>query len=289
MSGMEYASRVSVFRDRIAQVVSKSNLNHSQFAKSIGVDRSTLSQLLSENDLRLPRADTLASIAEHCNVSVDWLLGITDTGSPNTQLLTGPLELEQYCESNLETRLIQWYIESQHYKVRYIPSTLPDFMKLEQVVACEFRRYGMGKIDQSIRESQFLLAQLRNGKSEMEACMSLQDLRSFAYAQGVWGDVPVAVRQQQLRHMIRLNQELYPRFRWYLFDGRIMYTAAFSIFGPLRAVVFLGQHFLVLNSAKHVRLLTRRFEDLIRHAIVHPHDINATLKQLLDEIDVNEQ
>ena len=289
MSGMEYASRVSVFRDRIAQVVSKSNLNHSQFAKSIGVDRSTLSQLLSENDLRLPRADTLASIAEHCNVSVDWLLGITDTGSPNTQLLTGPLELEQYCESNLETRLIQWYIEAQHYKVRYIPSTLPDFMKLEQVVACEFRRYGMGKIDQSIRESQFLLAQLRNGKSEMEACMSLQDLQSFAYAQGVWGDVPVAVRQQQLRHMIRLNQELYPRFRWHLFDGRIMYTAAFSIFGPLRAVVFLGQHFLVLNSAKHVRLLTRRFEDLIRHAIVHPHDINATLKQLLDEIDVNEQ
>ena len=119
--------------------------------------------------------------------------------------------------------------------------------------------------------------------------MSLQDLHSFAHAQGVWGDVPVVVRQQQLRHMIKLNQELYPRFRWYLFDGRKMYTAAFSIFGPLRAVVFLGQHFLVLNSAKHVRLLTRRFEDLIRHAMVHPHDINATLKQLLNEIAENEQ
>ena len=285
---MDYASRVAVFRDRITQVMSKSNLNHSQFAKSIGVDRSTLSQLLSENALRLPRADTLASIAEHCNVSVDWLLGITDTGSLSTQLLTGPLELEQYCESNLETRLIQWYTEAQHYKVRYIPTTLPDFMKLEQVVACEYQRYGAGKIDQSIRESQFLLAQLRNGKSEMECCMSLQDLQSFARGQSVWGDVPLATRQQQLRHMIKLNQELYPRFRWYLFDGRKMYTAAFTIFGPLRAVVFLGQHFLVLNSAKHVQLLTRRFEDLIRHALVHPHDINTTLKQLLDEIAPDE-
>ena len=285
---MDYASRVVLFRDRITQVMNKSNLNHSQFAKSIGVDRSTLSQLLSENDLRLPRADTLASIAEYCNVSVDWLLGITDTGSLNTQLLTGPLELEQYCESNLETRLIQWYIEAQHYKVRYIPSTLPDFMKLEQVLGFEFQRYGVGKIDQSIRESQFLLAQLRNGKSEMETCMSLQDLQSFAHGQGVWEDVPVTIRQQQLRYMIKLNQELYPRFRWYLFDGRKMYTAAFSIFGPLRAVLFLGQHFLVLNSVKHVQLLTRRFEDLVRHAVVHPHDINATLKQLLKEIDKHE-
>jgi transcriptional regulator with XRE-family HTH domain len=285
---MDYASRVVIFRDRITQVMSKNNLNHSQFAKSIGVDRSTLSQLLSENDLRLPRADTLASIAENCNVSVDWLLGITDTGSLNTQLLTGPLEFEQYCESNPETRLIQWYSEAQHYKVRYTPSTLPDFMKLEQVVACEFQRYGVGKIDQSIRESQFLLAQLRDGKSEMETCMSLQDLQSFARGQGVWEDVPIAIRQQQLRHMRILNQELYPRFRWYLFDGRKMYTAAFTVFGPLRAVVFLGQHFLVLNSAKHVRLLTRRFEDLIRHAMVHPHNINTMLKQLLDEIATHE-
>jgi len=151
-------------------------------------------------------------------------------------------------------------------------------------VGFEFQRYGVGKIDQSIRESQFLLAQLRNGKSEMETCMSLQDLQSFARGQGVWEDVPVAIRRQQLQHMIKLNQELYPRFRWYLFDGRKMYTAAFSIFGPLRAVLFLGQHFLVLNSVKHVQLLTRRFEDLVRHAMVHPHDINTTLKQLLNEI-----
>ncbi len=282
---MDYASRVKLFRARVAEVMSRSEFNSSQFAKSIGVDRSTLSQLLSENSLRLPRADTLASIAEHHNVSVDWLLGITDTGSLDTQVLTGPLELERYSDSSLETRLIQWYIEAQHYKVRYIPSTLPDFMKLEQVVACEFQRYGAGKIDQSIRESQFLLSQLRNGKSEMETCMSLQDLQGFARGQGVWADVPIAVRQQQLRHMIKLNQELYPRFRWYLFDGRNLYTAAFTIFGPLRAVVFLGQHFLVLNGAKHVRLFTRRFDDLICHTLVYPQEINNTLKQLLDDLD----
>ena len=85
--GMNYAQRVKLFRDRVGQIIRQRKLNYSQFAKSIGVDRSTLSQLLSENDLRLPRADTLASIAEHYQISVDWLLGLTDEGSLDTELV----------------------------------------------------------------------------------------------------------------------------------------------------------------------------------------------------------
>lgn len=45
-------------------VIAQSNLNHSRFARSIGIDRSTLSQLLPPSSLRPLRTDTLAVIAE---------------------------------------------------------------------------------------------------------------------------------------------------------------------------------------------------------------------------------
>lgn len=281
---MNYAQRVKLFRDRVGQIISQHQLNYSQFAKSIGVDRSTLSQLLSENDLRLPRADTLASIAEQYQLSVDWLLGLTDEGSLDTELVARTPELERYKEADFNSRLTRWYQESLHYKLRYIPSSIPDFMKIESVASAEFLRFGVGEIDKSIRESNILLSQLREGKSEMEVCQSLQEIEIFARGQGAWSDISTAARQQQLKRMIEMNEELYPRFRWFLYDGRKIYTAPFTIFGPLRAVVFLGQHFLVLNSAEHIQLFTQRFDELIRHTIVHPHDIGTRLKSLLDEI-----
>ena len=281
---MKYAQRVALFRDRVGQIIRQHDLNYSQFANSIGVDRSTLSQLLSENNLRLPRADTLASIAEHYQLSVDWLLGLTDEGSLDTELVARTPELERYKEANFDSRLIRWYQESQHYKVRYIPSSIPDFMKLESVARAEFKRYGVGELDQSIRESNILLSQLREGKSEMEVCQSLQEIEIFARGQGTWSVISADDRRRQLAKMIEFNEELYPRFRWFLYDGREIYNAPFTIFGPLRAVVFLGQQFLVLNSAEHIQLFTQRFDELIRHTVVHPHDINTTLQKWLDEI-----
>lgn len=281
---MNYTQRVNLFRDRVGQIISQHNLNYSQFAKSISVDRSTLSQLLSENNLRLPRADTLASIAERYQISVDWLLGLTDEGSLDTELVARTPELERYKEANFESRLVRWYQESQHYKLRYIPSSIPDFMKIGAVANAEYQRYGVGEIDQSIRESNILLAQLREGKSEMEVCQSMQEIEIFARGQGAWSDISAAVRKQQLSKMIDMNEALYPRFRWFLYDSRKIYTAPFTIFGPLRAVVFLGQHFLVLNSAEHIQLFTQRFDELIRHTVVHPHDINTKLQTLKNEI-----
>ncbi|MDX1737902.1 MAG: helix-turn-helix transcriptional regulator, partial [Alphaproteobacteria bacterium] len=44
--------------------------NLSQFAKSIGIDRSALSQFLASDSTRLPRAETLCTIAAECNISL---------------------------------------------------------------------------------------------------------------------------------------------------------------------------------------------------------------------------
>ena len=52
-----------------------------------------------------------------------------------------------YFEKNLE-----WHREACGYKIRYVPTTLPDLLKTEAVAEYEFNRYGAGKVDQSVRE-----------------------------------------------------------------------------------------------------------------------------------------
>ena len=281
---MKYRERVEIFRERIGEVIAGSGLNHSKFATSIGVDRSTLSQLLSESNLRLPRADTIASIAEKYQVSVDWLLGLTTHGTLAADVLSEPLEFEDFSDSTANQKLLQWHQEASNYKIRYIPATLPDLCKTERVATYEFKRYGLGKTDQSIRDTHVLLIQQRREESEMEVCQSIQDVQGFALGEGIWSDLSRESRLEQLEHMKNLVEELYPRFRWFLFDSREIYSAAFTLFGPMRAVIFIGQAYLVLNGTEHIRFFSRRFDELIRNAVIQPNEIAGFLDKLIKKI-----
>lgn len=279
---MKLQERVALFQDRLQQVIAASGLNRSAFSASIAVDRSTLSQLLATDNVRLPRADTIASIAEVYQVSIDWLLGLTQQGALAANILPEQFEVDDYSTTIFEKNL-EWHREASGYKVRYIPTTLPDLLKTEAIAEHEFNRYGSGKVDQSVRDNHLRLLQQRHPGSELETCMSIQSLETFARGQGVWQGLPVADRREQLQRMIELNDELYPGFRWFLFDGKQSYSSSFTIFGPMRATLFLGHLYVIVNSLEHIRKLIERFDDLIRIAIVHPHEIQKTLAALLKQ------
>ena len=279
---MKLQERVTLFQQRLQQVITQSGLNRSSFATSISVDRSTLSQLLSPQNVRLPRADTVASIAEIHQVSIDWLLGLTQQDPLAANIMPEVLEVDDYSTSIFD-KYLEWHRQASGYKIRYVPTTLPDLLKTEAVAEYEFNRYGTGKVDQSVRDNQLLLLQQRHPGSELETCQSLQSLRSFALGQGIWQGLAVESRRQQLQRMIELSDELYPGFRWFLYDGKETYSSSFTIFGPLRATLFLGHLYVVVNSIEHIRKLTERFDDLIRIAIVHPHEIHQILERLVEE------
>ncbi len=279
---MKLQERVTLFQQRLKQVITQSELNRSSFATSISVDRSTLSQLLCVDNVRLPRADTIASIGEKHQVSIDWLLGLTQQGSLEANLMPEAFSVDDY-STTASDKMLEWHREATGYKVRYVPTTLPDLLKTEAVAEYEFNRYGSGKVDQTVRDNQLLLLQQRHPGSELETCVSIQSLRSFALGQGIWQGLAPDQRRAQLERMIELNDELYPSFRWFLYDGKETYSCSFTIFGPLRATLFLGHLYIVINSIEHIRKLTERFDDLIRIAVVHPHEIEKTLEDLIDE------
>ena len=84
--------------------------------------------------------------------------------------------------------------------------------------------------------------------------------------------------------MIRLAEELYPTLRIYLFDGLTHFSAPYTVFGPMRAAVYIGQLYFVINTQEHVRVLTRHFDDLIRAATVQANEVATFLSGLRAEI-----
>ena len=275
---------VSVFRERLASLIERSNLSQSRFATEAGLDRSTLSQLLSETNVRLPRVETLARIATQNNVSVDWLIGLTQTDQLGTEILR-QLEIAPGERSDADELLARWHREAVGYKIRYVPMSLPDLLKTPTVIEYEFRSSRTTSPEVRKEEAEERLAYSRRPETDMETCTSFQLLEQFAGGTGTWSGLPAQVRRDQMDRMADLVDELYPTFRWFLFDGREHYAAAYTIFGPLKAAVYMGRMFFVFNSTEHIRVLTRHFDNLIREAVIQPNECGSHIRRIAQDIE----
>ena len=78
----EHLKRVDVFRERLEASVRRSGLSRTEYAARAGIDRTTLTQLLSPANRRLPRLDTLLGIANAHNESIDWLAELNSSTWP---------------------------------------------------------------------------------------------------------------------------------------------------------------------------------------------------------------
>ena len=267
------------FQERLGKVIRDSGLNQSEFAAAVGLDRSTLSQLLSSSNRRLPRVETLVSIAEQQQSSLDWLIGLSNVGPMQAEMMDEQMSFAKNALAHNDERLIGWLKDAVGYKIRYVPSTIPDLLKTDEVIRFEMSDFVATTPEQLIETASARLAWTRGPETDFECCNSIQAVESFARGVGIWRHLELKSRLAQIDRMIELCSELYPTLRWFLFDGRERYAAPVTIFGPLRAALYLGQMYLVLTSTEHVRTLTAQFDDLIRGAVVQPPDIPAFLKE----------
>jgi transcriptional regulator with XRE-family HTH domain len=268
---MDKRDLAGLFQQRLKILLSRSGLSQSAFAASVGIDRSALSQLLAGQSTRLPRVETMLNIAEGHAVSLDWLLGLSqDEGI--TGGLTPSLEIEAaQGELNNQTLLVKWHEEAAGTKIRYVPQRLPDLVRTRDVIAYETGFVHRNPATQ-INETLFRLDYNRQPGTDMEVCMPMQTLSEFAAGAGIWADLPRGVRQVQLSRMGDLIDELYPSFRVYLFDARERFSVPYTVFGPYRAAIFVGQMYLVLNAKESVLSMQRHFDGLIRVAQVNAHE-----------------
>ena len=272
------------FRERLETVIAESGMSRSAFATEAGMDRSTLSQLLSASNDRLPRVETLAAIAARWQVSIDWLLGLSQQGQLGADIMEEQISIRRDALSAADEMLLDWHREAIGYKIRYVPSSIPDLLRTEDVARYELGYFATSRPEQAIEKAAVRLAYQRRPETDMEACSSLQSISGFARGEGIWRGLDRDARRRQLDHMIELVEELYPTFRWFLFDGLQRFTIPVTIFGPLRAAVYVGQMYIVFNSTEHIRTLTQHFDDLIRGAVIQPTDVPTYLRTLKDEL-----
>lgn len=246
------------------------------------MDRSTLSQLLSRDNDRLPRAETVIAIARAEQVSCDWLLGLAQDRQEGTELIRKDMEIESGAGSPMDERLARWHKEATGYKIRYIPTTLPDLLKTEEVIRYECPdvkevRLSVGQVSSRLRYS-------RQPETEMEVCCAAQTLETFARGESVWRGLDRRARRAQIDRMVKLTEELYPRFRWSLYDGLSHFSVPVTVFGPQRAVVYVGKLYFVFNMTDHIRVLASHFDGLVKEAVTQPTDMPAFLRELLREV-----
>jgi transcriptional regulator with XRE-family HTH domain len=269
-----------VFRDRLKLLLQRSDQNQSEFAAAVGIDRSALSQLLSGASTRLPRAETLLNIAAENKVSLDWLLGLSQD-----EVLTGEiresLEIEEGASDRNHTLLARWHAEAAGTKIRYVPAGIPDLLRTEALIEYEADISNRSR-ERQADETQYRIEYNRRPETDMEVCMPRHTLDIFARGLGVWSGFPEDERRAQLRHMAELLDDLYPTFRLFLYDGRLRYSVPYTIFGPYRAAIYVGDMYLVLNATEPIRTLTRHFDNLIRAADVNAHEMAAHARKLAE-------
>jgi transcriptional regulator with XRE-family HTH domain len=276
-------STVEIFRQRLKELIASTGHTRARFAELSGLDRSTLSQLLSEENVRLPRGETIARIATCYGASVDWLLGLSQQSAITADVVSTPV-VAQGADDPADERLKRWLEEAGGAKIRYVPATIPDQVKTEAVIAYESRRQDQGSALVMAETSRLRIEHAQQPESEIEVCSSRQSLELFAKGEGTWKQLPQRDRRRQLEHMAAFVAEAYPAYRWFLYDGRERYAAPYTVFGQKRAAVYMGSMYLVFTSTEHIRELTRHFDDLIRHAVVQPNETASFISRLARDI-----
>jgi transcriptional regulator with XRE-family HTH domain len=269
------------FQQRLRDVLTRSELSQTDFARAASIDRSTLSQLLAAGADRLPRVESIVAIAQIGNVSLDWLLGLSQADRIVAGVVEESLQIERDAPSPLDDRLLRWHTEAAGYRIRHIPTTFPDLLKTEAVIEDEYGPNAALGPRRRMEITQTRLTYLRQPETEIECCTPVQTLEALARGEDIWRALPVAVRRAQIEQIIALCDELYPRFRLFLYDRKKLFSVPLTVFGPMRAAIYLGQTYFVFHSTDHIRALIRHFDQIVRGASVQPNEIMRFLQSLL--------
>jgi len=277
---MDKRDRALLFRARLAEAMQARLSSQSGLARAVGVDRSTISQLLSRDTARLPNAHVVAECAAALGVSGDWLLGLSDRRESAADLLAASMQLAEAPRALVDEQIFAWHREAAGYKIRHVPAALPDMLKTEEMLRWEYTPHLGRTTDQAIGASRDRLDWMRGSGSDYEIAIPIFEAASFAGSTGYYHELPAEIRDAQIEHMIDLHQQLYPSLRVFLFDARRLWSAAITIFGPLIAALYLGQHYLAFRDRERVRLFTLHFDRLVREAEVPARDWPRYLREL---------
>ncbi len=281
MTKIDKRGCASTFRDRLTTALTASGISRAALAREIGVDRSTVSQMLAPDDIRMPGGHVVAAAAQVLDVSADWLLGLTDRPEQAGALLESSLSISETGRATgLDDQIFTWHREAEGYKIRHVPATLPDMLKTDDVLKWEYAPVTHRRPNEAIEAAAERLDWMRLTESDYEMAMAVHELESFARGEGYYAGLEPQIRAAQLDWLAEIYDQFYPGLRMFLFDARQVYSSPVTVFGPMMAVIYMGRHYIAFRDRDRVRTVTRHFDWLVREASVSARDIPGYLDGL---------
>ncbi|MEJ6394345.1 helix-turn-helix transcriptional regulator [Gymnodinialimonas sp. 2305UL16-5] len=279
-------ARADLFRDRLIAALTTSEISRAALARSVGIDRSTVTQMLAPDDPRIPGGHVVAACAQALQVSSDWLLGLSDRPEQAGALLASSLSISETGRATtLDDQIFEWQREAEGYKIRHVPATLPDMLKTDAMLRWEYAPLTHRRPAEAIDAAAERLDWLSLTHSDYEMACAVHELESFARGEGYYTTVPKAVRAEQLDWMIEVYDRHYPGLRMVLYDARVVFSSPITVFGPQMAVIYMGRHYIAFRDRERVQAITRHFDWLVREAQVGSREIPAFLDGLRAKTD----
>jgi transcriptional regulator with XRE-family HTH domain len=274
--------RAAILRQRLTQAMQERGVTQSALARDVGIDRSTISLLLTAPLPRVPNAHVVAGCAAALGVSTDWLLGLSERPERAADVVAATISVAEAPRALIDEQVFAWHRAAAGYKIRHVPAALPDMIKTHDVLRWEYAPHVGRTIDQAIGASEDRLALMRQTQSDYEIAMPLYEVASFVRGVGYYAGLSREVRQAQVDRLIALHHQFYPSLRIFLFDARRVFSAPVTVFGPLMAALYIGQSYLVFRDAERVRTFAAHFDFLVREATVSARQFPDHLRRLRD-------
>ena len=198
--------RAEQFRQRLRQAMETTQMSQSALARAIGVDRSTVSQLLKDGGARLPNAQVVGECAAALRVSADWLLSLSDRPESAAEIMANSLTLTAAPRALVDEQIFAWHREAEGYKIRHVPAGLPDMLKTRAMLEWEYSPHLGRTAQQAIGAAEDRLAWMRGAQSDYEIALPLFEIDSFAAAEGYYAGLSRDIRAEQIDRLLELNE-----------------------------------------------------------------------------------
>jgi transcriptional regulator with XRE-family HTH domain len=261
--------RSRLFRERLRIAMAEAGLSRARLARAVGVDRSTVTQMLSDADIRMPGGHVIGGLAATLGVSADWLLGLTDRPARVADIVDTTTSISDAARATrADDQIYTWHEQAAGYKIRHVPATMPDILKTDALMRWEYEPHSVNTPDRAIAAAHARLEWLRSTTSDYEIAIPLHEVRSFCAATGYYAGLGLGIRLEQLDWLVQVYRQLFPSLRLFLFDARHVFSAPLTVFGPQMAVIYVGRHYVTFRDRERVRAMSRQFDWLVREATV---------------------
>lgn len=279
---MDKRRRASLFRERLIEVMSVKGMTKSGLSRAANVDRSTIGQLLKNDQPRLPNAQLAADAANALGVSTDWLLGLTNRPETPGDIIAAALSLSPAERTSADEQLLEWHHEAAGYKVRHVPATLPDILKTKRILDWEYASVRERRLPEALSAIQDQLQWLSSGVSDYEIAVPVHEIESCAAGTAYYKNVEKDVRYEQLGFIADQCDQMFPRLRIFLFDAHNVFSSPVTIFGPNLAVIYVGQCYLAFREVERIKSLSSHFDWLVREAVVDARNVSNHIRSLIE-------